>query len=159
MKYALSPHFTSNELIASRTAQARGIDNVPPVEALALAEDMCNIILEPVRARFGPVVITSGYRCPELNKAVGGAQSSQHVWTATQVAVDFKTPQAKLQEVFDWLRLESKLPFDQLILERGKVPDSEEDDCIHLSYVREPRRMALAGETHNRSGYTPMAVA
>lgn len=157
MSYILSKHFTLAEFIRSNTADYYHIVNIPPEECMPLAVEFCNLILEPVRARFGAVRITSGYRCPELNRQVQGVPQSDHVWNTARVAADFDTPQADLDEVFDWIRLESKLPFDQVIREYGSRVSG---DCIHVSYRgAASRRIALVGATHNQSGYTPAEVA
>lgn len=74
----LTPHFTLAELTASTMAASLRIDNTPPPELIPrlilLAE-----MLERIRATLGsPVVVTSGYRCQQLNLAVGGASTSDH---------------------------------------------------------------------------------
>lgn len=74
----LSPHFSLEELTASNKAVQLGIDNTPPPELLPrlilLAE-----MLERIRSTLAvPVVVTSGYRCPRVNQAVGGATTSDH---------------------------------------------------------------------------------
>lgn len=91
----LSPHFTLTELIASQAAQRLKIDNTPAPELLPrmvlLAE-----LLERIRERLGvPVTVTSGYRCPPLNRAVGGVTSSDHTQghAADIVAPGFGTAQ------------------------------------------------------------------
>ena len=86
----LSPHFTLSEFIASDTAAMQGIDNTPDNDALAQLE-MTADLMELVRAICGsnPVLITSGYRCPELNAAVGGASNSAHLYGC---AADFTIP-------------------------------------------------------------------
>lgn len=71
--------FTIRELTKSTTAQQKGIKNIPSKEQeqnlIALIEN----ILDPLREAYGkPIVVTSGYRCPALNKAIGGAKNSQH---------------------------------------------------------------------------------
>ncbi len=112
-------------------------------------------ILEPIRNHFNvPVRITSGYRNRVYNKSVGGSRDSQHVYTKERCAADIQVPEVPLQQVFDWIRLKSGLLYDQVILERGKLKRHEYDDCIHLSYVRRPRRLALEGSTHGAGGYT-----
>ena len=77
----LSPHFTVGEFFRSGTAIRLGIDNNPdahPGEGISTAEGvenlraLCTEVLEPLRRRVGRVIVTSGYRCQELNKAVGG---------------------------------------------------------------------------------------
>lgn len=123
-----------------------------PAEALPSFMSLCTEILEPVRFRFGkPITINSGYRAPEHNKAVGGAPTSQHIATSEYCAADF-VMRADLQVVFDWIRLISGLPFDQVILERD-TPESE-PVCIHVSWRKEePRRIALEGMSHGRGSY------
>src|SRR5262249_38545639 len=76
----LSPHFTLAELTYSDTANARGIDNTPDGDATEQLTDLCNETLEKIRALCGgnPVIVSSGYRCPQLNSAVGGASNSAH---------------------------------------------------------------------------------
>jgi hypothetical protein len=153
----LSPHFKLEEFTQSPTAKKLGIKNEPSAVGVALARELCVNILEPIRAKFGAVKITSGFRCHELNTAVGGSATSDHCWDEFGVASDIQLKE-KLQVVFDWIRLESSLPFDQCILERGKVKDSEGDDCIHISLRPTPRRMALLGPTHGQGKYTPQEV-
>lgn len=84
----LSPHFTVGEFFRSGTAIRLGIVNEPdahPEEGLTNEEvvenlrKLCTEVLEPLRKRVGRVIITSGYRCQELNKAVGGVPHSQHL--------------------------------------------------------------------------------
>jgi zinc D-Ala-D-Ala carboxypeptidase len=86
----LTPNFTLAEFITSDTAAMNGIDNTPSdVEVDELAETA--ELMELVRARCGdhPVLISSGYRCPELNAAVGGAENSAHLYGC---GVDFTIP-------------------------------------------------------------------
>jgi hypothetical protein len=156
MSNDLSTHFALSEFTHSVTAQQANIVNLPPEEVVAFARQFCTEILEPIRECIGSVVITSGYRCPALNELVHGAPTSDHQWTTERIAADFFTPQADLQQVFDWIRLESKLPFDQVIREHAS---GRGGDCIHISYRADPRRMAMVGATHNQSGYERVEVA
>jgi zinc D-Ala-D-Ala carboxypeptidase len=86
----LTPHFTLHEFTASDTAAMRGIDNTPTPAALAQLEQTAEL-MERVRATCGsnPVLISSGYRCPALNSAVGGAAQSAHLYGC---AADFTVP-------------------------------------------------------------------
>ncbi len=156
MSFILSKHFCLAEFIESAAAKAHGIANIPPASVDKFASEFCERILEPIRDQFGPVVITSGYRCPELNALVNGVADSDHQWTDNRIAADFQTPQTDLMKVFDWIRLESGLPFDQVIREKGS---SRGGDCIHISYRLIPRRVAMIGGTHNTSGYEKVEVA
>ena len=104
----LSEHFDLNEFTRSTTADRLHIDNSIPEELIPSLKNLCVQILEPLRLHFGtPVVISSGYRCPALNRAVGGVPNSQHL---TGEAADIVLP--KLADAFYWLI--DNTPFDQL---------------------------------------------
>ena len=109
----LSPHFSLAELIASQVATRKGIDNTP---APAIVANLTRLaaLLEQVRALVGaPIAISSGYRSPALNRAVGGAASSAHV---LGLAADLST--AKLApKALALLIRQSDIAFDQLIYE------------------------------------------
>lgn len=118
----LTPHFALKELTDSAKARAKGIDNTPPPEVyprlLATAE-----LLERVRAELGaPVTVTSGYRCPALNAAVGGVTSGDHT---TGQAADIVAPKfgSPTQIARHLAPLVSELGIGQLILEgiKGKT--------------------------------------
>lgn len=86
----LSPHFTLAEFTASNTATAQGIDNTPDEIIVDRLIDLADM-MEKIRTICGsnPVTITSGYRCPELNSAIGGASNSAHLYGC---ACDFVIP-------------------------------------------------------------------
>ncbi len=84
----LSKHFTLEEFEKSQTATRKGISNKAGSGEINSLTDVCYNILEPVRAKFEkPVIITSGYRSPELCEAIGSKKTSQH---AKGQAVDFE---------------------------------------------------------------------
>lgn len=73
-------HFTIQELSASATAERLAIDNTPPRAARQMLTILVEQILDPIRCRYGaPIIVTSGYRCPALNTAVGGVANSHHI--------------------------------------------------------------------------------
>ena len=75
----LSEHFSLSEFERSATATKLGIDNSVPSQYIPALQQLCKEILEPLRAFTGqPIIISSGYRCPQLNIKVGGVYSSQH---------------------------------------------------------------------------------
>jgi zinc D-Ala-D-Ala carboxypeptidase len=75
----LSANFTLKELTKSETATRLDIDNTPNDEQIESLRLLCENILQPVRDHFGkPVKITSGFRCPAVNKATGGSATSDH---------------------------------------------------------------------------------
>ena len=72
-------YFTLSELTHSTTAEACGIDNTPTAEAVPLMMKLIEQVLDPLRERWqSPIYITSGYRCPALNRKVGGVENSYH---------------------------------------------------------------------------------
>src|SRR3989304_9746353 len=139
----LSEHFSIGEFLHSPPATRRGIDRAPPAYVIERLRRLAVEVLEPTRHRFGPMMITSGWRPSALNKAVGGAKESAHQAleddSEEKCASDLQPLRAAVEEVFDWLRLQSGLPFDLIILERGKAKDSEMDDCIHVQGAKHPR--------------------
>jgi zinc D-Ala-D-Ala carboxypeptidase len=132
----LSKHFTLSEFTKSQTATRRRIRNHPSPADIKAIKLLCEKVLEPVREHFGkPVVISSGYRSPALNRAVGGAARSQH---AKGEAADFEIPGVSNVEVCRWM--EKNLNYDQLILE-FYTPGIANSGWVHVSY-REPYRNA-----------------
>lgn len=117
---------------------------------------LCTAILEPLRTWAGEqIFVTSGYRSTEVNARIGGAKNSQHVATADYCAADFYFESHPTMEApFAWLRLDSGLLYDQIILETGKYRS-----ILHVSWSKIPRRMALVGPTFNRGPYEARYVA
>ena len=113
----LSNNFRLSEFTRSDTVKRLGIENeCSSVEQVLNLAYLCHMVLQPLRDRFGPIRITSGYRCPELNRAVGGVKNSQHI---RGEAADIHLPSVeKGQEYLAFLKT---LPiFDQLIWEENK---------------------------------------
>jgi putative chitinase len=108
----LTEHFSLAEMIVSPTAKKLGLSNTPTPEHIENMRYCCEKILEPVRAKFGPVTINSSYRAPLVNKAVGGSKTSQHV---NGQAIDFEVKGVDNKVVADWIG--DNLEFDQVILE------------------------------------------
>ena len=104
----LSKNFTLTEYTKSQTALRLGIDNTPNDDHLASAKLLFEQVVQPVRDHFGPTVINSGYRGPELNAAIGGAATSQH---CRGEAVDIECPGIANHEVAEWIQ--NNLDFDQ----------------------------------------------
>ena len=129
-------YFTLNELTASSTAKRKGIDNTPDATVRANLTALVANILDPLREAYGkPIVVSSGYRSPKLNKAVGGAAKSQHV---TGQAADIHTlsdTPADNKKLFDLIQ-KLKLPFDQLINEYNF-------NWVHVSFSPKNRRQIL----------------
>lgn len=138
----LSEHFTLEEMCASATARELGIDNAAPAEVVPRLAALCVYVLEPVRALVGrPVTVHSGWRCPELNRAVGGVPSSQHMLgEAVDLTVDGLSNMALAAAIRD-----SAIEFDQLILE-SHHKDAPASGWVHVS--------RSSGETQRREVLT-----
>lgn len=112
----LSPHFTLEEFTTSQTATRHSIPNVPPAVIVDELARLCETILEPLREMLGrPIHISSGYRSPVLNRLVGGAPDSAHLYGR---AADIIVPPMPPLDVCRAIA-ESTLPFDQVIHEGG----------------------------------------
>ena len=132
MSTPVTMHFTIEELYASATAKAKGIDNKPNVQHIICLVYLAAYVLEPLREAMNePIRISSGYRCERLNRAVGGVSNSQHTkGQAADLCID--GDMKKGRKWFDWIK--THLNFDQLIWEHDKSGTY----WIHVSYVAPP---------------------
>ena len=152
----LSENFTMAEFTKSRTAERKGIDNTPEGEHLDAAKALFENVVQPVREFFGPTVINSGYRSPELNEAVGGSSKSQH---CKGQAADIEIPGTPNADIAEWIV--ENLDFDQVILEfyTPGIPDS---GWVHVSYKAdgENRKSILtAMKEDGKTVYKPGIIA
>lgn len=116
-------YFKLSEFINSATANRLGIDNIPSFEVVDNLNRLADY-LDSIRAKFGkPILISSGYRCPMLNKAVGGVVNSQHL---KGLAADLVC--SDMEKLLSIIR-ETK-GFDQVITEHNKGSKSY---WIHVS--------------------------
>lgn len=125
----ITEHFSLSEFVESDTARRRKIDNNPSASVILKLIHLCTNVLEPLRVKFGaPITVTSGYRCPELNKAVGGAADSQHM-RGEAADIKAKSPSDTMR-LFHLIR-ESGY-FDQVICEEY---DPHTNTCawVHVS--------------------------
>lgn len=119
-------YFTIAELTASNYAEKHNIDNTPSKAVNERLVELITHALDPIRENFGkPMIVTSGYRSPRLNKAVGGSITSDH---QRGCAADFTIPSVSNLEVCRWI--EENLEFRQCIYEFG------ESGWIHIAYDR-----------------------
>lgn len=150
----LTEHFTLEEMIVSPTAKRLGLSNTPTPEHIENMRYCCEKILEPVRAKFGPVTINSSYRAPRVNQAVGGSKTSQHV---NGQAIDFEVKGVDNKTVADWVA--DNLEFDQVILEFYTKGDKN-SGWVHASIKKEGgnRRQRLIATKSKAGGttYTPV---
>ena len=130
----LSKNFSLMEMTRSMTAKRLDIINVPLAIEIVNMSFLCEEILQPVRDRFGPTKVLSGYRSIELNKAIGGSSRSQH---CEGMAADIECPGADNFRVFGWIA--DRLEFDQLILEYYEKGDPL-SGWVHVSYNKSGNR-------------------
>lgn len=137
LAHRVTPHFTWGELTTtqSRDPLVLAEQGNPPAEIrghlLRLAEEL----LEPARLLLGPIGVTSGYRCPRLNAAIGGSLTSMHM---RGLAADLHPLRGGLVEAYERIASSDPEPLDQLILEFGR--------WIHLGGTlaeRKPRHQLL----------------
>ncbi|HXF44864.1 MAG TPA: D-Ala-D-Ala carboxypeptidase family metallohydrolase [Burkholderiaceae bacterium] len=131
----LSAHFDLEEFLVSEIAARRGIDNTPTPEIVENLKRLA-LALEDVRMLLGhPIYITSGYRCPALNVAVGGSATSAHPYG---LAADFICPGFGAPLDICTAIAAAGIVFDQLIHEFGR--------WVHFGLAigaAEPRRQVL----------------
>lgn len=148
----LSSNFQLSEFTRSATAERLHIDNTPTPEAIVNLRALCIDVLQPLRDHAHiPIVITSGYRCRQLNAAVGGVARSQHlVGEAADIRIplvvsasrgddplDVGKPKPSMVLANAWMDfIIAHTDFDQLILER----DAAGTRWIHVSHRRAPAR-------------------
>ena len=132
----LSPHFSLDEFLVSQSAARHGIDMTASQEIIDNLEQLCQQVLEPLRAEIDrPIVISSGWRPYKLNKLIGGSRKSAHMYgraadcRAIGLSVhDFALAAAEMAE-------HQKGPIDQVILEMGQ--------WLHIGIADEPRYQVL----------------
>ncbi len=152
----LSNNFSLKELTKSQTATRRGINNVPGDLEEANLQQLCEHVLQRVRDHFGkPVTVTSGYRSPELNEAIGGSVTSDH---CQGMAADIEIAGVSNYEVAEWIK--ENCMFKQLILEfyTPGIPDS---GWVHVSYDYEEneRKVMTAMKENGRTVYKVGLIA
>ena len=154
----LSKNFTLQELIKSNTALRLGIDNTPSKEGIMKLTILATSVLQLLRDRIGALRITSGYRSPQLNTAIGGSNKSQHTKCE---AVDIQyVKRGRMDNLLIYQALiDLDIDFDQCILEFGDstaTSDPTSPAWIHLSYkITDNRRQVLVAykDDNNKTKY------
>lgn len=130
-------YFTIAELTGSATAKRLGIDNTPPPAIVQNLKYLVFAVLDPIREEYGrPIYVNCAYRCPELNKAVGGSKTSAHLnGLAADLHVNGESNYV-LYEIAKRLNLQ----WDQIILEKGTVRNPA---WVHIGISRTNNRRQL----------------
>lgn len=126
----LSKNFTLEELVRSGTAQRLRINNTPTEKVIKNLRELCEKVLQPIREKFGePLVVSSGYRSPALNRRLGGARTSQHLTgSAADIHTMSDTP-ADNKRLFDMIRQMMK----DGEIKVGQLIDEYNYNWVHVS--------------------------
>ena len=134
----ISENFDLREVEYSHTAVYLGIDNAAPQDVIGNARKFAQLVLQPVREKIGmPFDVSSWYRSPALNKAVGGSATSSHI---TGMAVDFTIRGMTAQETYEAVLValkDMRIQFDQLILEHNTKTGER---WVHLGWSKQGNR-------------------
>ena len=143
----LTQHFALAEFTRSESAKRHGVPNEPTPEHLQNLIVLCERVLEPIRIKFGPINISSGYRSKTLNHYIGGSLNSQHCEAkAADIDMDGMGSVSN-KEIFEYIK--NELEFDQLINEFNY-------GWVHVSYnLGKNRRQILdALKVNNKTVYS-----
>lgn len=144
-------YFTVNELTKSITATRLGIDNAPSAAIVQNLNYLVDNVLDPLREAWGkPIRVSSGYRCPKLNTAIGGAKGSQHMKGQAADITSIHDGPAENKKLLELL-LKSGITYDQVI---NEYPDAQNrPNWIHVSFNIAGNRMkkttCIKGKYHN----------
>lgn len=123
-------YFSISELIHSDKAILHRINNMPDINSLDNMLNLIHYCLNPIRTAIKkPMLVTSGYRCEELNKLVGGADNSNHL---TGCACDFIIKGMKPKEIIKFITA-MNIEYDELV--------NEYDSWVHIAYRHNNNRM------------------
>jgi len=147
----LSKNFTLSEITHSNTAKRLGIKNEPTETHLQNMQHLVDDLLQPLRDAVGPIRISSGYRNPSLNRAIGGSRSSQHCKGEALDLQFWKAGEINNKVIYDWI-LQSGLKFDQMINEFDFA-------WIHVSLKAKDNRRQVLEAYKNKEGDTAYKIA
>jgi hypothetical protein len=146
----VSPHFSWNELTRTGQTALQAANRAEAEQYRASLTKLATDLLEPIRAKFGPIKVNSAFRGASVNVAVNGSKNSQHL---RGEAADIVAPAVSVEELHRWICAESGLAFGQCILEKS-APDRP-FTWVHVSLGT--KREALV---YNGAGkYTPWRPA
>jgi len=147
----LSKNFVLSEITRSNTAKRLNISNAPDKEHLRNMQRLITNLIQPIRDSLGPIRITSGYRSPQLNRAIGGSRKSQHCKGEALDLQFWKDGQMCNQEIYDWV-LKQEIEFDQMINEFDYA-------WIHISLKEKDNRKMVLEAYHDDDGDTKYKYA
>ena len=146
----LSDNFSLHEFTRSQTATRHNIDNTPSDKQIFNLRNLCVNVLQPVRDYFmKPMIISSGFRCAELNIKIGGSITSQHVQGQ---AADIEVLEVGNLELSNWI--DNNLKYDQLILEFHNPKEDPHSGWVHVSYNTDENRNEYKEAYKNQEGKT-----
>lgn len=149
----LSENLSLAEVIRSETAKRKGVSNMPTPEHIENFKLLATKIFQPIREHFGkPIHISSGYRSAALNKAIGGAASSQHC-TGEAIDIDMDGTSITNAQIFNYIK--DNLEFDQLIAE---FPVNGDPAWVHVSYEssgKQRKQILVAKKISGKTQYIP----
>ena len=149
----LSKNLSLAEVIRSETAKRKGVSNMPTEAHIENFKLLAEKVFQPIRDHFGvPIHISSGYRSAALNKAIGGAASSQHC-TGEAIDIDMDGTSVTNAAIFNYIK--DNLEFDQLIWEFGTDANP---DWVHVSYEstgKQRKQILKAKKVGGKTTYVP----
>jgi|TARA_Y100000015_G_scaffold11730_1_gene11232 hypothetical protein len=147
----LSKNFVLSEITRSNTATRLGISNEPTKEHLENTKRIVSVLLQPLRDSLGPIRISSGYRNPSLNRAIGGSSKSQHCKGEALDIQFWEEGKMNNKAIYDWI-LDSGLEFDQMINEFDFA-------WIHISLKEKDNRKQVLEAYKDKDGDTKYRYA
>jgi len=151
----LTTNFSLAELTASQVAARKGIPNNPTAGQIENLKKLCESILQPIRNHYdSPVIISSGFRTPELCVLINSSINSQH---AKGQAADLQVIGVDNKALAKYIK--ENLDFDQLILEFYKEEEGPHSGWVHVSYEGKGNRkeslQATRSEKTGKTVYSP----
>jgi zinc D-Ala-D-Ala carboxypeptidase len=147
----LTENFNLRELTKSQVAERNGIPNNPSSDHIDALKKLCESVLQPIRNHYdAPVIISSGFRSPELCVLIGSSIDSQH---AKGQAADLQVSGVDNKSLASWIK--ENLDFDQLILEFYKEAEGPHSGWVHVSYEgKGNRKQSLTATRSEKTGKT-----
>ena len=147
----LSKNFTLSEITKSNTATRLNIKNAPSQEHLNNMQMLIRDLIQPMRDALGPIRVSSGYRSPALNRAIGGSSKSQHCKGQAVDIQFFKKGEMCNKEIYDWV-IKEGIEFDQMINEFDYA-------WIHISLKDKENRKQILEAYKDADGDTAYNLA